>query len=93
MTEDHLMLLPPDIEAFVLQTRQAAMLSVDLVQKLDQEWNGKTEFKNLVLPERHEYFLKSLVGTHPSNRKSSDTVKVRENKVGKTKGKPKHPQL
>ncbi|ESZ89544.1 hypothetical protein SBOR_10071 [Sclerotinia borealis F-4128] len=67
--DDHLMLLPPTIEGFVLQKKAWKMLRVDMISDLKElEMTNQVDFKDLVLPAGHEKLLKALVSTHPSSK-------------------------
>jgi hypothetical protein len=79
LTDDHLMLLPAVVNAFVLRERDTFGVYVDLVKDLDGD-NGESleslkkqsGFEDLVLPEGHGDIVEALVRTHRSTRKRRD---------------------
>jgi hypothetical protein len=79
LTDDHLMLLPAVVNAFVLRERDTFGVYVDLVKDLDGD-NGESlealkkqsGFQDLVLPEGHGALVEALVRTHRSTRKRRD---------------------
>ncbi|KAF7957301.1 hypothetical protein EAE96_002888 [Botrytis aclada] len=69
LEDEFLILLPPTVEGFVLETKTSKMLSVNMISDLKQEFvENPVDFKSLVIPEGHESILKALMGTHPSSR-------------------------
>lgn len=71
--DDILMLLPPTIEAFVLEKKTWMMLQVD---DIHEEAPYQVTLKDLVVPEGHENLLKALVGVHC--RELNSSVKTRK---------------
>jgi hypothetical protein len=76
LTDDHYVLLPAAVNAFVLRERDTFGVYVDLVQDLDGDHGESLKtlkkqsgFEDLVLPEGHGDLVEALVRTHRSTRK------------------------
>lgn len=79
LSEDHYLLMPAAVNAFVLRERCVFGIYVDLVQDLDgdhgeslTELKKQSGFEDLVLPEGHGDLVEALVRTHRSTRKRRD---------------------
>jgi hypothetical protein len=67
ISDEHLMLFPAFVKAFVLKEYRQFMLSVDLIQDIDGN-SGSSMLADLVLPEGHADLLQALVKAHPATR-------------------------
>ncbi|KAH7385087.1 hypothetical protein BKA64DRAFT_157338 [Cadophora sp. MPI-SDFR-AT-0126] len=81
LTDDHLMLLPAVVNAFVLRERDEFGLYVDLVKDLDgdlskslKDLKKQSGFEDLVLPEGHSELVEALVRTHRSTRRPRGSI-------------------
>lgn len=79
LTDDHYMLLPADVNAFVLRERATFSVFVDLVKDLDGDHGESLKalkkqsgFEDLVLPEGHGDLVEALVRSHRSTRNPRD---------------------
>jgi hypothetical protein len=79
LTDDHFVLLPAVVSAFVLRERDRFSVYVDLVKDLDGDdgenlkaLKRQSGFEDLVLPEGHGDLVEALVRSHRSTRKPSD---------------------
>ncbi|KAE8452653.1 hypothetical protein EG329_013912 [Mollisiaceae sp. DMI_Dod_QoI] len=79
LSDDHLMLLGPDIDAFVLRERCVFGVYIDLIQDLDGDdaksqdsLKKKSGFQDLVLPKGHGDLVEALVRAHRSTAKTVD---------------------
>ncbi|PQE11502.1 P-loop containing nucleoside triphosphate hydrolase protein [Rutstroemia sp. NJR-2017a BVV2] len=70
--DDHYMLLPPTVEAFVLERRQWIRLLVDEVKDIEEMPTRK--FSDLVLPDGYEKLLKAVVKNHSSSKETTSTA-------------------
>lgn len=66
--DDHYMLLPPTVEAFVLERKQWMSLLVDEVEAIDTM--QRLRFHNLLIPDGYEKILKALVDHHSSQKQT-----------------------
>jgi hypothetical protein len=96
LAEDHFMLFPAVINAFVLQERDTFGIYVDLVKDLNGDHaesakalKKQSGFEDLVLPEGHGDLVEALVRTHRSTSKPRDEeAKVQVDLIdGKGEGK------
>lgn len=94
ITDEHFMLLPPDINGFVLRERDTFGIYVDLVLDLDGDFGEslpalkkKSGFQDLVLPEGHGDLVEALVRTHRSTAKPVDGIEPEKVRVDLIDGK------
>lgn len=94
ITDEHFMLLPPDIGAFVLRERDMFGIYIDLVADLDGDHGEslptlkkKSGFQDLVLPEGHGDLVEALVRTHRSTAKPMDGSEPEKVRVDLIDGK------
>jgi DNA polymerase III delta prime subunit len=76
LTDDHYMLLPDSVDAFVLRERDIFAVYIENIEDLDGDKTGDQEilkkqsgFGELVLPEGHGELVEALVKSHPSTRR------------------------
>ena len=79
LTDEHCLLLPPHVRAFVLRERDIFRIYVDLVQDLDGDHGESLKtlkkqsgFEDLVLPDGHSDLVEALVRTHRSTAQPKD---------------------
>jgi hypothetical protein len=71
LTDDHFLLLPSTIGAFVLQKRNWVTLSIDLIQDIEvesEETLKKSGLEDLILPEDYPNILEALIKGQPNTR-------------------------
>jgi hypothetical protein len=96
LTDDHFVLLPSTIGAFVLQKRNWLILSIDLIQDIEVEseeiLKKKSGLEDLILPEHYPNILEALIKAQPNTRvekevesppqtQPTDTSQKREGRV------------
>ena len=72
LTDDHFVLLPSTIGAFVLQKRNWLILSIDLIQDIEGEseeiLKKNSGLEELILPEDYPSILEALIKAQPNTR-------------------------